>query len=67
MIKKSKFKSPDPTLTATEVNERAVLQAGDEISEALADAVAGITIKWIGDEISADQLEQIIAIKDGEK
>ncbi len=62
----------DDILTATEVNERAieidaraVLQAGDEISEALADAVAGITIKWIGDEISADQLEQLLAIRDG--
>ncbi len=67
-------KSPDPTLTATEVNERAVeidahavLQAGDEVSEALADAVAGITIKWSGDEISADQLEQLLAIRDGEE
>ncbi len=57
----------DDILTTTEVNERAVLQAGDEISEAVADAVAGISIKWIGDEISADQLEQLPAIRDGEK
>ncbi len=56
------------TMTATEVNERAieidaraVLQSEDEIAA----RVAGALIEAFGDDLSADQLEQLLAIRDG--
>ncbi len=58
----------DDILTATEVNERAieidaraVLQREDEIAA----RVAGALIEAFGDDLSADQLEQLLAIRDG--
>ncbi len=58
----------DDILTATEVNERAIeidaraiLQSEDEIAARVADAL----IEAFRDDLSADQLEQLIAIRDG--
>ncbi len=68
-------KSPDPVMTATEVVERLeALNAaireresiirnsvGDKITTLMADLV----IKHLGDDLSPDDLAQIIAIRDG--
>ncbi len=67
--------SDEDILTATEVSERteALIAAirekesiidkwREEIAEALADRI----IESFGDDLSADQLEQLLAIRDGE-
>ncbi len=61
-------------LTATEVNERwCTLNAAlreresttDKWMDDLAARVAGALIESVGDDLSADQLEQLLAIRDG--
>ncbi len=69
-------KSPDPVMTATEVVERLeALNAAireresttDKWMDDLAARVAGVLIESVGDDLSPDDLAQIIAIRDGEK
>ncbi|MCP3672365.1 MAG: hypothetical protein GY814_18420 [Gammaproteobacteria bacterium] len=66
--------SDEDILTATEVNERLeALNAAlreresttDKWMDDLAARVAGVLIESVGDDLSADQLEQLLAIRDG--
>ncbi len=71
---KSTAEKPDPVMTATEVAERLeALNAAirerqrptDKWMDDLAARVADALIESFGDDISADLLEQLIAIRDG--
>ncbi len=68
-------KSPDPVMTATEVAERfeaffsAIRERESIIRNSVGDKIttlmADIVIKHLGDDLSPDDLAQIIAIRDG--
>ncbi len=70
-------KSPDPVMTATEVAERsresiealnaATREIGNSTRDKMAIVMADLVIKHLGDDLSPDDLAQIIAIRDGEK